>query len=250
MKVIKSKGNKNINIEYLYKGLEIGLEKKYVISFVGGGGKTTSIYELAKEISKKGKNVIVTTTTHMQMPGDKVILNNNICDIKEVLDKNKLVTVGIKAKNDKISSVSSDKINELRQICDFLLIEADGAKMLPLKAPDSHEPVILDITNMVIGVCGIDALGKKIKETCHRPKMVSKILGKSECDIVDSDDIISILSSKDGSMKDVNNEAMEFRVIINKVDNDELLKEATKIAEKLESKNINVIMTSYNYNLK
>lgn len=250
MKVIENKGNKNISIEYLYEGLEIDLDKKYVISFVGGGGKTTSIYELAEELSKIGKRVIVTTTTHMQMPKDKVILNNNIYDIKEMLDENNFVTVGIKAKNDKISSISIDKVNELREICDFLLIEADGAKMLPLKAPSSHEPVILDITNMVVGVCGIDALGKKIKETCHRSTIVSGILRKSEDDIVDSDDIAYILSSKDGSMKDVNEETMEFRVIINKIDNDELLEKATKIVKRLESENIKAIITSYNYGLE
>ncbi|MBM6859663.1 putative selenium-dependent hydroxylase accessory protein YqeC [Clostridium saudiense] len=245
MNVIENKGNQSVSIEYLHEGLEIDLNKKYVISFVGGGGKTTSIYKLADELTKKGKKVIVTTTTHMQMPKDKVILNNNIYYINKMLEEGNFVTVGIKTKNDKISSVSLEKVNELKEICDFLLIEADGAKMLPLKAPDSHEPVILNISNMVVGVCGIDALGKKIKDTCHRAAIVSKIIRKSEEDIVEIDDIASILSSKEGTRKDVDTDTMEYRVIINKVDNNELLEKATKISKKLECKNIKSIMTSY-----
>lgn len=247
MRVIKNKGNENVEVEYLYEGLEIELEDKYVISFVGGGGKTTSIYRLAEELTQKGKKVIVTTTTHMQMPKDKVILNNNICDMKETLDKKGFVTVGVKSNDDKISAISSDKMIELKEICDFLLIEADGAKMLPLKAPDKHEPVVLEITNMVVGVCGIDALGKKIKDTCHRPNIVSQILGKSQNDIINIDDISTILSSKSGAMKYINNKSMKFRVLINKVDNSRLLEEAIKISKKLENKNIRAIMTSYNY---
>lgn len=245
MKIIKNKRNQSIIIEYLYDGLGIDLNKKYVISFVGGGGKTTSIYKLADELTRKGKKVIVTTTTHMKMPKNKVILNNNIYDINKILEESNFVTVGIKAKNDKISSVSMEQVNELKEICDFLIIEADGAKMLPLKAPANHEPVILDISNMVVGVCGIDALGKRIKETCHRSAIVSKIIRKPEDAIVDEYDIASILSSKDGTMKGVDEDTMEFRAIINKVDNDELLEKATKIAKILEDKNIKVIMTSY-----
>lgn len=246
MKIIKNKGNQNIIIEYLYDGLGIDLNKKQVISFVGGGGKTTSIYKLADELTRKGKRVIVTTTTHMKMPKDKVVLNNNIYDINKIFEDGDFVTVGIKDKDDKISALSIEQANELKEICDFLLIEADGAKMLPLKAPASHEPVILKISSMVIGVCGIDSLGKKIKETCHRSNIVSKIVRKSENDIVDEDDIVTILSSKDGTMKDVDLDAMQFRVIINKVDNDELLGKAIKITKVLEDKGIEVVMTSYN----
>lgn len=247
VKMIKSK--ENINLKYLYEGLELELDKKYIISFVGGGGKTSSIYELAKELSEKGKKVIVTTTTHMQMPKDKIILNNNINDIKQILNESNFVTVGIKSNDDKIISISIDKINELKEICDFLLIEADGAKMLPLKAPASYEPVILDISNMVIGVCGIDALGKKIKDICHRPNIVAEIVNKAEEDIIEVDDIAYILSSENGSMKDVNLKTMEYRTIINKVDNDKLLEEASKISKRITSKNIKCIMTSYKYSL-
>ena len=245
MRVFEYEGNKVIDKEYLYKALNLDLSGKYVISFVGGGGKTSSIYKLSCELAILGKKVIVTTTTHMQMPKDKVVLNDNIDEINDILEKNNFVTVGIKAKGDKITSVSEEGVRELSKICDFLLIEADGAKMLPLKAPEDHEPVILSITNMVVGICGIDALGKKINETCHRANIVSKLLNKEISSIIDTDDISYILSSKDGTMKNVNKDIMEYRVIINKVDDGNLLDKAVVIVKKLKNKNIKAIMTSY-----
>ncbi len=45
-------------------------------------------------------------------------------------------------------------------LADYLLVEADGAKGLPLKAPRKHEPVIPEATTLVIGVLGLDALGR------------------------------------------------------------------------------------------
>ena len=244
LKIYKCKDNLVEKKNYLYEGLGLDLSKKYIISFVGGGGKTSSIYNLAEELSNCNKKVIVTTTTHMQMLKGKIILNDNICEIKSMLSKNDYITVGIKTKDDKITSVSEDKVRELSNICDFLLIEADGAKMLPLKAPASHEPVILEISNMVVGVCGIDALNKSIGDTCHRAQIVSELLNKDLESLIEVKDISYILSSKSGQMKDVKTN-MEYRVIINKVDDNLKLEQAVLIAKELEDKNIEAIMTSY-----
>ena len=39
-----------------------------VISFVGAGGKTSCMLELARNLAAQGKKVLVTTTTHMEHP--------------------------------------------------------------------------------------------------------------------------------------------------------------------------------------
>ena len=45
-------------------------EKGHVISLVGGGGKTTLMYNLAAHCARKGWRVLAATTTHiMQPPG-------------------------------------------------------------------------------------------------------------------------------------------------------------------------------------
>lgn len=232
--------------KYLYEALEIDINEKNIISFVGGGGKTTSIYTLADELSCLGKKVIVTTTTHMRMPKDYINFNGDINEIKERFEFNNLVTVGIKDKNDKISSVGKEIAENLIELCDCLIIEADGAKMLPIKAPASHEPVILKNTTMIVGVAGIDSLFKSIKETCHRPEIVSKVLNENEEHQISTIDIAKLLSSKDGQQKFIDKcYNAQYRAIINKVDNEKLLLLAKEICGLLAERNIKCIATSY-----
>ena len=40
-------------------------ETGHVISLVGGGGKTTLLYALARHYSAQGQRVLVSTTTHI-----------------------------------------------------------------------------------------------------------------------------------------------------------------------------------------
>jgi probable selenium-dependent hydroxylase accessory protein YqeC len=64
----------------------------------------------------------------------------------------------------------------LRERADIIVIEADGAHRRPLKFPGDNEPVILDETDIVIAVSGLDALGKMAGEVCHRMPEAEKLL--------------------------------------------------------------------------
>ncbi|OOM78176.1 hypothetical protein CLPUN_20350 [Clostridium puniceum] len=226
----------------LLEALKININTKNIISFVGGGGKTSLIYELGNELSELGKKVIITTTTHMFMPKSNVVLTGKRCDIIKLLNSENMITVGMlcdeknvklelnQLKNeDTFSNVKEKKLNKIRgllestatsliELADFVLVEADGSRRLPLKMPAFHEPVILEGSNLVIGVCGIDAIGKTIKETCHRPNLVSKFLDVTEEHIINENDIAKILLSDKGQRKNVK---CDYKVIVNKVDNRE-----------------------------
>lgn len=223
--------------------LRIDTNKKQVISFVGGGGKTSLIYELGKELSKLEKKVIVTTTTHMFMPQNNVVLTGRKEDIINLLNCENLITVGKKStkrdmnfdgmhefeeeKSEKISGLPLNMAKSLIELADFVLVEADGSKRRPLKVPAEHEPVILDGSNLVIGVCGIDAIGKQIEEACHRPNLVANLLNVNNNHVVNESDIAQILLSDKGQKKDVK---CDYKVIINKVDNEQLLETVKKIS--------------------
>ena len=47
----------------------------YIISYVGAGGKTGSIYQDAAAFAGEGKKVLITTTTHMYVPEDPVFID-------------------------------------------------------------------------------------------------------------------------------------------------------------------------------
>ena len=73
-----------------------------------------------------------------------------------------------------------------KRLFDFILVEADGAKRKPIKAPADYEPVIPSSTTLVIGVIGLDALGKAIdEETIHRCELFCSLTGKKAGNTID-----------------------------------------------------------------
>lgn len=230
--------------QLIIDALKIDTNKKNIISFVGGGGKTSLIYELGKELSREGRKVIVTTTTRMFMPENNVILTGKREDIIRLLHSENMITVGmvdheekvkvqsneLKAENTsdnmerkkiKIMGLPEEIAENLIDLADYVLVEADGSRRLPLKMPAEHEPLILKGSNMVVGVCGIDAIGKTIKETCHRPNLVSEFLEVEAEHIINESDAAKILLSHKGQRKNVN---CDYKVIVNKVDTEERFK--------------------------
>lgn len=80
-------------------------------------------------------------------------------------------------------------------------MEADGSKRLPLKVPAQWEPVIPEIADIVVGVIGLDCLGKKIADTAHRPEDVAGFLGENVEDIVTWENVAKIAVAETGLQK-------------------------------------------------
>lgn len=233
---------------YLYEGLDIDISrKKNIISFVGAGGKTTLMYNLAEELKSIGRKVIITTTTNMFICKKYFLFSNDIVVIKQMLDERGIAVVGTPIGSNKFTGLSSLEYDKLIKICDFLLIESDGSRRLPLKAPDRHEPVIIDETNLLVGVAGIDAVGRTIKDICHRREIVSGILNADESHIITEQDIADLLSSDRGQMKGLGylKGNVKYVAAINKCDNDQLLEKSISAGRILDEKGIHNVITSF-----
>ncbi|MBW6408731.1 selenium cofactor biosynthesis protein YqeC [Clostridium weizhouense] len=257
MKIFKCENTRVSKAKSLIQVLNIDITKKLIISFVGGGGKTSLIYQLGDELSKLGKKVIITTTTHMLMPESNVVVTGKKDDITKFLYNENMVTVGLlcdeKKSNvrdielKKIKGLSKETAESLIELADFVLVEADGAKRLPLKMPAEHEPVILEGSNLVVGVCGIDSVGKSINEICHRPNLVSKFLNTDEQHIINECDIAQIVLSEKGQKKDVK---CDYKVVINKVDDRKNLEIAKNILHEFLKLGANeLILTTFRGNI-
>lgn len=165
-----------IDKEKLYQAFGIELSKKQVIAVVGAGGKTTSISHLAKELVSLGKRVVITTTTHMFLPKECGVLMENQEQVLAMLGVNGLAVVGIPCEDEKIGQVSETFFEWLRTVSDYILVEADGSKRLPIKVPAKHEPVLPTSTDLLIVVAGLSCLGRSLKACCHRWEIAMEIL--------------------------------------------------------------------------
>ena len=194
--------------------------QKGVTAFVGGGGKTSAIYQLAKELSTKGGRVIVTTTTKMYVPKStqvqSLLLAPTIDQIKDALDCLNCIGIGGGILEDKIIGVTEDNIEDMKSVADYVLVEADGAKHLPVKVPGINEPVIPKGADQVVAVVGMSALGQKIENCCFRKEQVMDLLGVDEGHRLETRDLVKIISSCDGLRKGVG--SRRFVLLLNQMD--------------------------------
>ncbi|MBI5237099.1 MAG: putative selenium-dependent hydroxylase accessory protein YqeC, partial [Deltaproteobacteria bacterium] len=218
-----------------------------VVAFVGAGGKTTTMFRLANEIVQTGGRVITTTTTRLGL--DQLSLapvhvqlhplpegsepSGSFDELHRALEKSKhvLFTGEIDHVEEKVRGVSLKDFGSLRDFRSLVLIEADGSKQLPFKAPAEHEPVIPDFATQVVVVVGVDALGKPLtNEYVHRPEIVARLAQTRVGTIINSEIIAKVLTHPDGGFKNVPPSA-RVSVLINKVESDEQLKAAREIAD-------------------
>lgn len=155
---------------------DLGAQKRpTVISIVGAGGKTSTLFWLTRLFQLSGRRVFITTTTHMFLPDPS--WPTLFCRDPAGLPYHALMQPVItcfrswKASEGKARGFSPDAIDALarRSECDVVLVEADGARGMPLKAPDEHEPCIPESSCCVIAVMGGHLLGKSVgAEQVHR----------------------------------------------------------------------------------
>lgn len=219
------------------------------VAFVGAGGKTTAMFQLARELPPP---VIVTATTHLgtwQIPlADHHIIAETPGDLgnREFKDVT-LVTASLRD-DDRVSGVDEDILYWLHASCQEheipLLIEADGAHQKPLKAPADHEPNIPKFVDTVAVVSGISALGKPLSdEFVHRPEIFARLSGLEIGQTISTEAIARVLAHTDGGLKNIPPFARRV-ALLNQADSPELQAQAHALASDLLSSFDSVIIAS------
>lgn len=222
----------------------LGLQQREMIAAVGGGGKTSILFTLAGELLRLKKSVVVTTTTKIYMPrGDRisVLLGDKEGLIKGIktAPRQDILVLGKNILTDnKIEGLQKEVLDEIFEegLADYILVEADGAKQKPVKVPDSYEPVIPGKTTLVIGVVGIDAMGKPLLvEYFHRADIACSQLGYPYGKVMDEEVFASVIKWDKGLFKGVPPGARKV-LVINKVDGIEQRHKARRVFDKVMSR--------------
>ncbi len=145
-------------------------------ALVGGGGKTSLLYALARELSPRGR-VIVTTSAKIRRPEALPTANpESPRELSELLERHSPLCLGSPWPGEKLAAPALG-FQALTEAADFVLVEADGSRGLPAKAHAAHEPVIPAEARQVILVLGADAFGCPVSQVCHRPDLFAALAG-------------------------------------------------------------------------
>ena len=209
------------------------------IAFVGAGGKTTSLFQLARQFDGP---VVITTTTHFgtwEIPlADRHIITRDSGPV-EAIEHNLhgVILITGEIKEDRTKSIEDNLLLWLREFCGYyslpLLIEADGSKQKPLKAPEVHEPPIPDFIDLVVQIAGLSGLGKLLDdESVHRAKIFSRLSGLKIGEPITADQITRVLSHPNGGLKNIPTKARRV-ALLNQADTLELQAQAKRIGKNL-----------------
>lgn len=222
----------------------LDIKRGEVISLVGGGGKTSLMFALARELSESGKSVITTTTTRIEEPSpeqtEMLIVEADgdrlMALARQHLGSARHITVAReRLPDDKLKGISPELVDRLAGVgmAYCIIVEADGAGGRPLKAPIEKEPVIPPNTSLVIPVVGVEAAGCRLSEKdVFRTDTVAGLLGLPLGATVSAEHIAFLVTHPKGMTK---GSPPQARIIpfINKMDMDGAVEKGREVARKI-----------------
>ena len=202
---------------------QLGIQKG-ITAVIGSGGKTTLLSVLAQELPG---TVLLCTSTHIRPFAEaaQVLFEGDAeadaaARILEALAGNRIVCTGTKTTDGKLTAPPVS-FAALECMAAYVLVEADGARGLPLKAHASYEPVIPENAARVICVAGAQGFGKPVKEAVHRPEIFCGLLNITPDTIVTPQLAGAVLRA----------EHLTDTLLINQADTEELQKQALECAK-------------------
>ena len=125
-----------------------------------------------------------------------------------------------------------------------LLVEADGSRQRPLKAPAAHEPVIPPWVDTAVVVAGLSGLGKPLSaEWVHRPEQFGAVTGLSPGEPITIEALAQVLCHQSGGLQGLPIGARRV-ALLNQADSPTAQAAAQKMAWLLSSAYQAVLVTS------
>jgi len=221
----------------MYLRQAIQADGRIQVALVGAGGKTTAAFQLARQFSTSFVSASAHLGVHQIPLGDRHIVFANTSQLEEInlLTKEPGITlITGSVEGEKTRGVDPVLLTTLSKIAHKngipLIIEADGSRRLPLKAPAPHEPPIPPWVDCVIVVVGMSGVGKPLTDdNVFRAETYSRLTGLPIGSPVTSESLEIFLRHPEGGQKNIPPCARRI-LLLNQVDTEETLILARAIA--------------------
>lgn len=209
------------------------------LALVGAGGKSSVLLTLAAS----GIPFIATTTTHLAVEQAAQFSSwLRVKSEKDLAETNwpagSVLVTGQEPKQGRIGGIENEaefalllRIATERRLP--VIVEADGAKRLMLKAPAKHEPAIPEWITHVLVVMGAGGVGKPLSSMwVHRPELFAELSGLKTGELVSWDALERVLLHEQGGLKNIPPGARRS-VLVHQVETDEEKIAAAALARQL-----------------
>ena len=186
--------------------------------------------------------VLVTTSTHIYRP-PKEWHDQSLEAVERKFRTGRAAIIGSACRDpEKLSMPETELFEAARKKADLTLIEADGARHLPCKAPAEHEPALLSSSDLVIGVTGLSALGQPLGKGCFRAERAAELLGCTMEHHITEEDLARLIASEQGQQKDL--KGRTFYAVLHQYEEKEHRAAAEKLVELLRRQGIEHVLVT------
>lgn len=217
----------------------LGVTPGDLVSIVGAGGKTTLMYRLLAELRASGAKAAGATTTKILPPEESdrafLVTADTPEEMETHLDHGKAFSpvMGKKIREDgKVEGIPPEWCDRLHAsgAAPTLVVETDGSRRKPIKAPGENEPVVPAGTTVFVAVAGLTCLDKTLDEqNVYRPELVAAATGAGLGARIRPSLVAKLFLSPSGPIKGCPPGALKT-VVLNQADDPELFDEARQIA--------------------
>jgi molybdenum cofactor cytidylyltransferase len=221
------------------------------LALVGAGGKTTALFQLGSElqaaqagVAAPVQTVFLSATTHLglsQLDQAERVLRVAQASQVETLDGSSLsglvLFVGAQSEAGRASGLDTASIQAVHALADQvgcpLLVEADGSRRMPLKAPAGHEPPVPPWVDTVVVCAGLSGLGRPLASpNVHRAEIFASLAGLAPGDEVTRQALVKVMTSPQGGLKNIPPGARRV-TLLNQADDPQLQAGGAQIAQDL-----------------
>jgi molybdenum cofactor cytidylyltransferase len=211
------------------------------LAFTGAGGKTAAMFQLARQLPPP---VLAAATTHLALHqldlADRHFTITSPEDCHHVEEEDLAgVTLftGPNQQDGRTSGLDEHCMFILNEIADKqglpLLVEADGSRQRPVKAPAPHEPAVPHFVDTVVVVAGLSALGRPLtSEYVHRPELFAHLADQQPGEIISPESLARVLLHSQGGLKGIPYRARRI-ALLTQVSSGSIEKQARLLANSL-----------------
>jgi probable selenium-dependent hydroxylase accessory protein YqeC len=211
----------------------LGIRAGDRIAIVGAGGKTTLAWRLVRSALAHDMRAIFTTTTRVWQPAPGVFdithdptsgawpdgdwRSMAILTREPPYDRAPVpgaAAHGMPVLQTKCAGLTPEQVCALPAVNALLIVEADGARGLRVKAPGPNEPQMPPCADVVCVVACLDAIGRPLDDRiAHRAGQIGALTGAMPGSMVTASLLAALLAHPGGGLKHAPSGARKIAVL-------------------------------------